>query len=127
MKNPYHKALNEYQSLELRTQVETASPHELINLLLQGALANIAKAQGFMARKQLTEKGVHIGKALSIVEGLKTSLNHQKGGEISVNLQQLYEHIQDNLLKANLTNDEQLLTHSTTLLTDIHQAWKGIQ
>lgn len=123
MKNPYLKV----QTLELKTQVETASPHGLIDLLLQGARSNIAKAQGNIQRKQIKEKGEHIGKALGIVEGLKTSLNPEKGGEITVNLKQLYEHIQESLLQANRNNDEALLAHANGLLAEIHEAWQGIR
>jgi flagellar protein FliS len=123
MKNPYLQV----QTLELKTQIETASPHGLIDLLLQGARSNIAKAQGNVQRKQIKEKGEHIGKALGIIEGLKTSLNPEKGGEIAINLKQLYEHIQENLLQANRNNDEALLAHSNVLLAEIHEAWQGIR
>lgn len=126
MKNPYQKALNDYQSLELQTRVENASPHELTNMLIEGALSNVCKAQGFMARAQLQKKGEHIGKALNIIEGLKTSLNHEKGGDISINLEQLYTHVQTSLLKANSTNDEVLLQHSHAILSQVHQAWQEI-
>ena len=127
MKNPYQQILNEYQSTALKARVEEASPHELINLLFEGACSNISKAQSFVQRKQIKEKGEHIGKAISIIEGLKTSLNPDLGGEIAINLKQLYEHIQTNLLQANLKNDEQLLAHSNVLLSEIHQAWQEIQ
>ena len=126
MKNPYQNVLNQYKSIELQTRIDTASPHELIELLLQGARTHIATAQGNIQRNQIKEKGEHIGKALSIIEGLKTSLNHEQGGEISVNLLRLYDYIQNILLKANLKNDENLLAESNLLLAEIHQAWQSI-
>ncbi len=126
MKNPYQQVLNEYKSIELQTRIDTASPHELIELLLQGARSHIATAQGNIQRNQIKEKGEHIGKACSIVEGLKMSLNQEQGGEIAKNLLKLYDYIQQLLLKANLNNDEDLLTQSNLILSEIHQAWQSI-
>ncbi|CAM2797600.1 flagellar export chaperone FliS [Legionella worsleiensis] len=126
MKNPYMHISNQYKSIELQTRVDTASPHELIDLLLQGARSHIATAQGNIQRNQIKDKGEHIGKAISIVEGLKTSLNKDQGGEIAENLLKIYDYIQNILLKANLNNDEDLLAHSNMLLAEIHQAWQSI-
>jgi flagellar protein FliS len=126
MKNPYLEASNQYKSIELQTRIETASPHELIELLLQGARSHIATAQGSIQRNLVKEKGEHIGKAISIIEGLKISLNHEKGAEISSNLEQLYDYIQHILLKANLNNDPDLLAQANILLAEVHQAWQAI-
>ncbi|HRD70106.1 MAG TPA: flagellar export chaperone FliS [Legionella sp.] len=126
MNNPYLQVSNQYKSIELQTRIDTASPHELIELLLQGARSHIATAQGNIQRNQIKEKGEHIGKALSIIEGLKTSLNHEQGGEIATNLLSLYEYIQNILLKANLNNNEDLLAQSNLLLAEIHHAWQLI-
>ncbi len=126
MKNPYAQVSNHYKSIELQSRIDTASPHELIELLLQGARSHIATAQGNIQRNQIKDKGEHIGKAISIVEGLKTSLNQENGGEIAVNLLRLYDYIQHILLKANLTNDEDLLAQSNMLLAEVHQAWQAI-
>ncbi|WP_298626058.1 flagellar export chaperone FliS [uncultured Legionella sp.] len=126
MKTPYDRVSSQYKSIELQSRIDTASPHELIELLLQGARSHIATAQGNIQRNQIKDKGEHIGKAISIVEGLKTSLNHEQGGEIAENLLKLYDYIQHILLKANLTNDEDLLAQSNMLLAEVHQAWQAI-
>ncbi|WP_080452162.1 flagellar export chaperone FliS [Legionella pneumophila] len=126
MKNLYSQISSQYKTIELQTRIETASPHELIDLLLQGARSHIATAQGNIQRNQIKEKGEHIGKAISIIEGLKMSLNHDKGGEIAENLLQIYDYVQQILLKANLKNDEDLLAQSNMLLAEVHQAWQAI-
>lgn len=126
MKNLYSQISSQYKAIELQTRIETATPHELIDLLLQGARSHIATAQGNIQRNQIKEKGEHISKAISIIEGLKMSLNHDKGGEIAKNLLQLYDYIQQILLKANLKNDEDLLAQSNMLLAEVHQAWQAI-
>ncbi|HHF7373305.1 flagellar export chaperone FliS [Legionella bozemanae] len=126
MKNPNQQVINHYKTIELKTRIDAASPHELINLLLQGARTHIATAQGNIDRKEVQEKGEHISKALSIIEGLKTSLNHEQGGEIAENLLQIYMHIEYLLLKANLNNDKELLAQSNALLAQVHEAWQKV-
>ncbi|MCW8450927.1 flagellar export chaperone FliS [Legionella quinlivanii] len=123
MKNRYEQAINQYKSIDLQTRIESANPHELINLLLQGARSHIATAQGHIQRQQISEKGEHISRAISILDGLRTSLDHEQGGDIAVNLDQLYDYIQQILLKANLHSDSDLLAEANSLLATIHQAW----
>lgn len=127
MKNPYQQISEQYKSIELQTRIDTASPHELIDLLLQGARSHIATAQGNIQRNQISEKGENIGKALSIVEGLKCSLNPEVGGQIADNLLKLYDYIQVSLLKANINNDVELLAQSNILLSEVHQAWQNMK
>lgn len=127
MKNTYQDAHEQYKSIELQTRMATATPHEIVHLLLQGARSHIATAQGNIERKQISEKGEHISKAISIIDGLKAGLDHENGGEISANLDKLYIYIQEILLKANLHNNIDLLIQANNLLADIHQAWKEIK
>ena len=58
----------------------------------------------FMNNKKIAEKGQHISWAISIIGGLRDSLDMEKGGEISINLDSLYEYCCATLLEANLKN-----------------------
>ena len=67
-----------------------------------------------------------IGSAISIIEGLKASLDFEKGGEISKNLDALYEYINHILLQANIKSDESLLDEAGKLLSQIKMGWDSI-
>jgi len=127
MNNPYQQASDTYKSIDLQSRIEAATPHELINLLFQGARTNISTAIGCMQRNQIKEKGEHISKAISIIDGLKGSLNMNQGGEVAANLLSLYDQIQNLLVKANYHNSEELLTQSNQILSEIHEAWMAIK
>lgn len=127
MKNPYKNAHDCYNTVQTQIHGEVTSPHELVNLLLQGVRSNIAIAIGNIERKQISEKGSHISRAISIIEGLKSSLDHEHGGEIAGNLDRLYDYIQQVLFKANLKNDPALLMEANQLISEIHQAWMEIK
>ena len=120
-----HGALNEYHQVGVHTAVGDASAHQLIQMLLNGALEKIATAKGLMLRKN-PEKGSCIGRVISILDGLRESLNFEVGGEIAENLDQLYEYCQRRLLQASAQNDPKHLDEVTALLREIKIAWESI-
>ncbi len=119
-------ALKSYQSLNLHAQVSEASPHQLVQLMLDGALARIAAARGSLDAGELGRKGELIGKAIGLVEGLRVALDVEKGGELAGNLHDLYEYIGRRLLEANLHNDASILEESANLLREIRDGWASI-
>jgi flagellar protein FliS len=127
MYNPYQKASNAYKTIDLQSRIEAATPHELINLLFQGARTNIATAIGCLQRNQIKEKGEHLSKAIGIIDGLKNSLNMQQGGKVAEDLLALYNQVQHLIYKANIQNSAELLTRSNEILAEVHQAWMTIK
>ena len=82
-------AVNEYNKINIASGVEAADPHRLIQMLMHGALEKIAIAKGYLARGDIPNKGVHISWAISIIEGLRASLNMDDGGEVAQNLESM--------------------------------------
>lgn len=120
-------ALKQYQQMGAHGGVMDASPHRLIQMLLDGAIARILTAKGHMKQNNLAKKGESISSAISIVDGLRNSLDMKKGGEISKNLDALYEYINTVLLKANMNNDINLLNEAGKLLSEIKLGWDAIE
>ena len=79
-----------------------------------------------MERGEIQPKGAQIGSAISIMEGLKTSLDMEKGGEIARNLEDLYIYMERRLIEANSSNDTSLLDEVSDLLKQIKEAWDAI-
>jgi flagellar protein FliS len=122
----YTKAMQQYNAVATDAAVNYASPYRLIQMLFEAALGRIAAARGHMERGEIAAKGVAIGKAISIVAGLRKSLNHEAGGEIAANLERLYDYYERRLLEANTSNDPRLLDEVTRLLGEIKSAWDQI-
>ncbi len=116
-------AVEQYNKINVSSGVEAADPHRLIQMLMQGALEKIAIAKGYLERKNMANKGVHISWAISIIEGLRASLNMDEGGEVANNLENMYEFMIRQLLLANLENDVKLLDEVSELLITIKSAW----
>lgn len=115
-----------YSNVHLESRVADASPHRLIQMLFEGALERIAQAKGAMQQKQFSRKGELIGKAVSIIGGLQGSLVEADNGELTANLDNLYDYMIRRLMQANLKNDESMLDEVTALISDIKEAWDAI-
>ena len=119
-------ALSKYSKIDVHTGVQSASPHKLIEMLLDGALAKISVARGRMEHGDTAAKGEQIGWAVSIIGGLQDSLNIKDGGDIAANLDELYSYMQRRLLDANINNDPLVLQEVHNLLLEIRSGWSGI-
>lgn len=119
-------ALKEYSQVGVHSGVVSATPHRLIQMLMEGALEKIAAAKGAIARRDIPTKGAQISWAISIIDGLRMSLDIEAGGEIAGNLDRLYEYMPRRLLEANLKSEPAYLDEVAKLLKEIKSAWDAI-
>ncbi|WP_297526461.1 flagellar export chaperone FliS [Thiohalobacter sp.] len=122
---PMGKA-QQYARIGTASEVMSASPHRIVQLLLEGALEKVARARGFMELGNVAEKGRHIGLAISVIEGLQASLDKERGGDIARNLDELYDYMSRRLVEANLRDDTAILDEVAGLLREIKSAWDAI-
>lgn len=120
------KALEGYGRGAVASEVNFASPHRIIQMLMEGALSKIATAKGCIARNDIAEKSRQITWGMNIIQGLRTSLDAQKGGEVAANLDSLYEYMGRRLLEANVTNDVAILDEVSSLLMEVKAGWDNI-
>lgn len=119
-------ALAQYKRINTESAMEGASPHQLIQMLINGALDRLSQARGAMQRKDTAQKGLLIGKAVSILGGLQDSLDKNADAQITENLDSLYDYMQRRLLEANIKNDVSLLDEVSDLLLTIKEGWDAI-
>ena len=119
-------ALAQYKRINTESAMEGASPHQLIQMLINGALDRLSHARGAMQRKDMAQKGLLIGKAVSILGGLQDSLDKSADEQITENLDNLYDYMQRRLLEANLKNDVAMLDEVSGLLLTIKEGWDAI-
>lgn len=122
---------NAYAKISTESGAMSASPHQLIVMLFDGAKTAITMARHHMANGEIAAKGKAISKAINIIDnGLKASLDADAGGTagaaLVTNLSALYDYINQRLMYANLRNDPALLDEADRLLADISSAWNEI-
>lgn len=64
--------------------------------------------------------------AISIIGGLRDSLDHEADRDLTLNLDRLYEYMSMRLMEANVNNDVEILDEVYTLLNEIKTAWDAI-
>lgn len=119
-------ALSSYNETGNYDQVEQADGHELIMLLFNTLSLRITQAKNSIEQGDINDKIERITKALNIIDGLRVSLNHDDGGEIAKNLDDLYDYMQRRLVEANATNDVSALIEIKGLVEEIKGAWSQI-
>jgi flagellar protein FliS len=99
---------------------------QLILRMMETALGRIVTARGHMARGEIAAKGEAIGKAIGLIDGLRTSLDKERGGEIAANLEALYDYMMRRLVEANFKHDERRLDEVAGLLEEIRSGWQAL-
>jgi len=118
---------NVYRQIGVETGIEGASSHQLVTMLFNGAIDAIAQGKGAMQDRRIEAKCEALTKAVRIVdEGLKAGLDRDRGGELALNLFDLYAYITMRLTQGNLRNDPAALDECTLLLNTIREAWVAI-
>lgn len=116
-----------YKQVSLQSKLAGATPHQLISMLFEGIHSAIQKAIIYFAQGNIARRGEMISKAINIIDnGLRTSLDHEKGLHIAGELEQLYEYMSRTLFQANRTNDPELLKHVDQLLMRLAETWEEI-
>ncbi|MFK7160453.1 flagellar export chaperone FliS [Marinospirillum sp. MEB164] len=77
----------------LRSVIESADPHELINLLYKGLGQHLEALKGALTRFEPARKTLHSTKALFCVNELRLSLRHELYPQLAENLNLLYEYM----------------------------------
>lgn len=105
----------------LRTQVNTASPSDLTLMLYNGCIKFMKQAFGHLHDNNMEQKNACILKARDIIMELDVTLDMKY--DISQSLHALYTFINEQLAKANMSNDEQALNNAIELVTELRSTW----
>lgn len=106
----------------------TASPGQLVLMLYDGALRFLAQAHAALEGdkndwRRFEVVNRNIQRAQNIVAELKGTLNHEAGGAVAANLEQLYDYHLRRLYEANVKKDVAIVTEVEGLLRELRDAW----
>lgn len=120
-----HASLKKYQQTNKST-AQQASPYQLVAMLFQKLLDNVATAKGAISQNNFSKKGSEISNAIAIIGVLEGSLDFKEGGEVSENLASLYKFCSEQLLVASTENDIEKLEEIIQILLPIKSGWDSI-
>nr|WP_314481294.1 flagellar export chaperone FliS [uncultured Pseudomonas sp.] len=122
------RALRQYQKVNSHAQISEATPHRLVQLLMEGALDRMAQAKGAISRGDVAQKGVMLGKAVDIIGGLREGLDKDKAADPDEldRLDSLYEYMARRLTHANLHSDSEVIDEVARLMITVKSGWDAI-
>ena len=125
--NP-RRALRQYQKVNSHAQISEASPHRLIQMLMEGGLERMAQAKGALSRGDIPQKALLLTKAVDIIGGLRQGLDADKTDDKAAlqQLDDLYEYMAVRLTQANIKNDPEIIDEVARLLITVKSGWDEI-
>lgn len=114
------------QHAYLESEVLQAEPLKLVQLLYRGAIEAVRKARTHVRQGEIRPRSEQITKAMDIITELATSVDRERGGELAMNLVELYDYMQRQLQAANFQQVEGPLAEVESLLSTVAEAWDQI-
>lgn len=115
-----------YQFAATQAKAASADPHQLVLMLMDGLLDEMARAEGHILAKQFERKGHAINKCLQILGGLDSALDMEKGGELAVNLHRLYDYCGQRLFEISVSNDMAGFSEVRRILLELKDGWEAM-
>ena len=122
------RLVNTYKTVGLETSVTGANPHQLVSLLFDALQQSLASAKAATLSGDIATKGRSISRAVRILEeGLKASLDTDRGGDLALNLRTLYDYCILRTTEANLRNEATLIDEVIRLIHPVSDGWNQIR
>lgn len=122
-----YDAYQSYQAVNLKAQTAQASPVQLVLVLMDGLLDELARARGHIEARRYELKATSLEKCVSIINGMSSALDMETGGEVVQNLARLYDYCADRLYRAGIELKVEIIDEVRQLLEQIRGGWQGVQ
>ena len=122
-----YEAYSSYHAVDLQARTARASPVQLVLILMDGLMAEIARARAHITALRYERKAASLNKCVEILNGLSSALDLDAGGEVVQNLHRLYDYCAWRLNQAGLKLDVSALDEVARLLEPLRSGWLGVQ
>jgi flagellar protein FliS len=124
----YHanESYDSYRSVDLESRAAAASPYELVLVLFDGLLDELARARGHIEGKRYQQKGRSLEKCLNILNGLNSALDYDAGGETVQGISRLYDYCIYRLSDVSVSLSLEGLDEVVGLLSVLREGWEGV-
>ena len=122
-----HDAYQSYHDVNLGARTAQASPVQLVLILMDGLLDELARARAHIEARRFELKAKSLDRAVDMLNGLSSALDFESGGEVVVRLGELYDYCARRLYQAGASLDEEKVDEVVRLLRTIREGWQGVQ
>ncbi|MBM7059141.1 flagellar export chaperone FliS [Pseudomonas sp. UL073] len=121
-----NESYDSYRSVDLEARAAAASPYELVLVLFDGLLDELARARGHIEAKRFQQKGQSLEKCLNILNGLNGALDYEAGGEVVQGLARLYDYCIYRISDVSVSLSLEGLDEVVGLLGVLREGWAGV-
>lgn len=118
--------LKQYQDVDIKATLATATPHKQIDMLFEGCLKFLVKAKVAIETGDISVRSENCNKASDIIFALRDYLDLEQGGELAENLDQLYDYIIRAIFEINSKNSIEKCDEVMGLIVEIRTGWQGM-
>lgn len=115
--------LNAYRAVAAEATVHGGKATELIVLLYDGIAESLAAAKGHVERKEFREAGKQFTRAMTIISGLRETLDFEAGQPVAQDLLKFYNALTSQIIHAQTQRDVVLLGKCVEWVTSVREAW----
>ena len=108
------------------SEISTASKLQLIVMMYDGVIRYLEEYKKRLKEDDIAGRGLYMSKAQRVISELQESLNKKQGGEVSQNLENLYNFISSSLAQSNIDGNSANIDHSITILQNLRDAWSQV-
>lgn len=106
-----------------RAASNTLPPIYQIVMLYDGVIGFLRKAKDAIRGKRIEERHLFVRKAQTIVDGLQSCLDHERGGAAAGELDRFYTAAFLSMSRIDLRNDAKVCDEMIAKFTDLRAAW----
>ncbi|MFA9440769.1 flagellar export chaperone FliS [Uliginosibacterium sp. sgz301328] len=122
-----HDAYQSYHAVDLGARTAQASPVQLVLILMDGLLDELARARAHIEARRYEMKAASLDRAIEMLNGLSSALDFESGGEVVANLADLYDYCAERLYQAGVQLDVTRIDEVIGLLATLREGWQGMQ
>ena len=100
-----------------------ASGVGLVVVLYEQAIQDLRRAAVAMEKGDIPVRTEHINHAVSVIGHLQYTLDRERGGDVSHNLDRFYCSVRRQLLEAQVRASKEILYDQISLLLSLREAW----
>lgn len=115
-----------YRSVDLEVRAASSSPYQLVLVLFDGLLDELARARGHIEGKRFQQKGQSLEKCMNILNGLNSALDYENGGETVQGLSRLYDYCVYRLSDVSVSLSLEGIDEVINLLGVVREGWEGV-
>jgi len=117
---------SQYHNQYHKNAISTSSQGRLIIMMYEGSIKFTTMAIKSIDEGDIAGQGKYISKTHDIISELSLALDIEKGGEVALRLESLYQYTLSQLTIANIKSDRKTLENIIKILSPLNNAWEQL-